>query len=107
MSHIEHNICGVDENAHFISFVINCKNLFEKHLHVTLNIPSNNKPHSYNDVVKHCEWQEAMRKEIQALQSNVDYSLFTKRNFNSFTALLVYVDDKILIGNSLSDIHFT
>jgi hypothetical protein len=36
-------------------------------------------------------------------QSSSDYSLFILRNGSDFTALLVYVDDIILAGNSLSE----
>jgi hypothetical protein len=36
-------------------------------------------------------------------QSNSDYSLFTLANGDSFTALLVYVDDIILAGNSMNE----
>jgi hypothetical protein len=36
-------------------------------------------------------------------QSNSDYSLFTLSQNNSFTALLVYVDDIILAGDSLDE----
>ena len=35
-------------------------------------------------------------------QSVADYSLFTLKKANSFTALLVYVDDSVLSGNDLS-----
>ena len=38
--------------------------------------------------------------------SEYDHSLFTKSHNGSFTALLVYVDDVILTGNSLSSIDF-
>lgn len=36
-------------------------------------------------------------------QSNADHSLFTLSNSSGFTALLVYVDDVILAGNSLEE----
>lgn len=34
-------------------------------------------------------------------QSKVDYSIFTKAQGTSFTAVLIYVDDILLIGNGL------
>nr|KYP53720.1 Retrovirus-related Pol polyprotein from transposon TNT 1-94 [Cajanus cajan] len=37
-------------------------------------------------------------------QCSTDYSLFLKRNLNSFIALLVYVDDIVLRGNDLAEI---
>ncbi|GAU20493.1 hypothetical protein TSUD_130510 [Trifolium subterraneum] len=37
-------------------------------------------------------------------QSTSDYSLFTLQNASHFTALLVYVDDIILVGNDLNEI---
>jgi hypothetical protein len=39
------------------------------------------------------------------MQSSSDYSLFTKFNDSSFTTLLVYVDDIVLAGNDISEIH--
>ena len=36
-------------------------------------------------------------------QANADHTLFLKSDSSSFTALLVYVDDIILVGNSLSE----
>jgi len=44
-------------------------------------------------------------KSINFIQSTADYSLFTKKTDNSFTILLVYVDDIILSGNSISEIQ--
>ena len=38
------------------------------------------------------------------VQSLADYSLFTKRTDNSFVALLVYVDDIIITGNSSQEV---
>lgn len=35
-----------------------------------------------------------------------DYSLFTKVHNSSFTALLIYVDDIVLVGNDLSEIQY-
>ena len=37
-------------------------------------------------------------------QSKSDYSLFTQRTIASFLALLVYVDDVLVIGDSFSEI---
>lgn len=37
-------------------------------------------------------------------QSWSDYSLFVRNRSGRFTALLVYVDDVILVGNDLKDI---
>ncbi|KAK2413561.1 putative mitochondrial protein [Trifolium repens] len=39
------------------------------------------------------------------MQSSSDFSLFTKFNESSFTALLVYVDDIVLAGNDISEIQ--
>lgn len=39
------------------------------------------------------------------VQSQADYSLFTKKNGCSYTAILVYVDDIILAGNDISYIR--
>ena len=36
-------------------------------------------------------------------QSNADHSLFTFQNGKNFTALLIYVDDVILAGNSIAE----
>ncbi|CAJ2647171.1 unnamed protein product [Trifolium pratense] len=38
-------------------------------------------------------------------QSNSDYSLFTKKMHNEFIAILVYVDDIIVAGTSLTEIN--
>jgi hypothetical protein len=39
-------------------------------------------------------------------QSKADYSLFVQSHEGNFTAILVYVDDIILAGNNLEQIHF-
>lgn len=39
------------------------------------------------------------------VQSQSDHSLFTKKTTDSFTALLVYVDDVILTGTSVTEIN--
>ncbi|KAI9166236.1 hypothetical protein LWI28_028602 [Acer negundo] len=40
-------------------------------------------------------------------QSQADYSLFTRKRGNSFTALLIYVDDILIIGNDPTSIVVT
>ncbi|XP_019447235.1 PREDICTED: uncharacterized protein LOC109350454 [Lupinus angustifolius] len=39
------------------------------------------------------------------IQSRADYSLFTKINNNSYTIILVYVDDLVVAGNDLDEIN--
>jgi len=46
-----------------------------------------------------------MIKSIRFQQSKTDYSLFTRQNNSSFTALLIYVDDILLTGNDLTEIQ--
>lgn len=41
---------------------------------------------------------------IGFIQSKTDSSLFTKKNGSFFTFILCYVDDMIIIGNSMSEI---
>jgi hypothetical protein len=52
------------------------------------------------------KWYEKLTSLLVAegyVQSASDYSLFTLTRSNTFTALLVYVDDIILAGNSLDE----
>ena len=42
----------------------------------------------------------------QYTQSNADHSLFIKKIATSFTVLLVYVDDVIIVGDSLTKFQF-
>ncbi|XP_020418045.1 uncharacterized protein LOC109948747 [Prunus persica] len=54
------------------------------------------------------QWFAKFSKAIQAAgytQSKVDYSLFTCKNGKSFTALLIYVDDILIIGNNVVAIN--
>ena len=46
-----------------------------------------------------------MIKSVGFQQSKIDYSLFTKQNNSSFTALLIYVDDILLTGNDLTKVQ--
>lgn len=38
-------------------------------------------------------------------QSKADYSLFVRKDGDSFTALLIYVDDIVITGNCTKSIH--
>jgi len=44
-------------------------------------------------------------KGIGFAKSNINHSLFTKGTTSTFIALLVYVDDIILVGNSSCEIQ--
>ena len=53
------------------------------------------------------KWNEKLTSfliEFGFVQSKNDYSLYTYNKYNSFVALLVYVDDIILTGNSTEEI---
>lgn len=47
----------------------------------------------------------SMLSKVDYTQSKVDYSLFTKNIKNTFTAILVYVDDIIMAGSYLDSIN--
>ncbi|CAL2268144.1 unnamed protein product [Prunus armeniaca] len=54
------------------------------------------------------QWFSKFTEAIQATsftQSKADYSLFTRKNDKSFTALLIYIDDIMIIGNNFSAIN--
>nr|KYP73016.1 Retrovirus-related Pol polyprotein from transposon TNT 1-94 [Cajanus cajan] len=54
------------------------------------------------------QWNQKLNSALLALgyiQSSADHSLFIKKEKSSFTALLVYVDDIVLTGNSLAEIN--
>jgi hypothetical protein len=55
------------------------------------------------------KWYEKLTSILlqhQYTQSNADHSLFIKKTATSFTALLVYVDDVIITGDSLDEFTF-
>ncbi|MCI03227.1 retrovirus-related pol polyprotein from transposon TNT 1-94, partial [Trifolium medium] len=52
-------------------------------------------------------WHEKLTtflQQHQYKQATSDHSLFIRKNESSFTVLLVYVDDVIVAGNSMTDI---
>ncbi|XP_014499499.1 uncharacterized protein LOC106760591 [Vigna radiata var. radiata] len=54
------------------------------------------------------QWFEKLSSyliSVKYSQSKSDHSLFTKRTATGFTALLVYVDDIVLTGNSMEEIN--
>lgn len=54
-----------------------------------------------------CQWFAKLSNLLFSFgytQAHTDHSLFTKATGSSFTALIIYVDDIVLIGNSLAEI---
>ncbi|PNX97245.1 hypothetical protein L195_g020471, partial [Trifolium pratense] len=94
-----------------ISHYHSCANLSVDDSKFTLSLTADEEPASYNQASKHDCW--ASRKWYEKLtgvlieqgyhQSLSDHSLFTFQNGNQFTALLIYVNDIILEGNSLDE----
>ncbi|RDX87998.1 hypothetical protein CR513_30457, partial [Mucuna pruriens] len=55
------------------------------------------------------KWYEKLSSLLILLgykQATIDYSLFTKSVDHTFTTLLIYVDDIVLVGNSLDEIVY-
>jgi hypothetical protein len=55
------------------------------------------------------QWNDKLTTTLISLgysQSQADHSLFVKASDSTFTTLLVYVDDIVLTGNSMSEINF-
>ena len=53
-------------------------------------------------------WNQKLTSELLLLgytQSSADHSLFVKKSASDITALLVYVDDMVLTGNSIAEIN--
>ncbi|GKA50419.1 ribonuclease H-like domain-containing protein [Tanacetum coccineum] len=57
------------------------------------------------DEIVYMELPEGYYSSDDKRQSNSDYSLFTKSEKGNFLALLVYVDDIIVIGNNVDEIE--
>jgi len=54
------------------------------------------------------QWNQKLTSVLSShgfVQSRADYSLFVKKHESDFTAILIYVDDLLITGNSLSDIQ--
>lgn len=61
--------------AYPISYVLLYDSLSNKHLKYTLAITSNNEPKNYVEASRKQEWEDAMNKEIKALQDNKTWYL--------------------------------
>ncbi|XP_019436613.1 PREDICTED: uncharacterized protein LOC109342946 [Lupinus angustifolius] len=56
------------------------------------------------------QWHEKLTKVLLSYgfnKSHYDHSLLTKTKHSNFTAILIYVDDLVLIGNDFSEIQLT
>jgi len=58
-----------------ISYVLSYNSLSDRHLHFTMTISSHIEPKNYEEACKFPEWITAMKKELEALQTNKTWYL--------------------------------
>lgn len=54
------------------------------------------------------QWNNTLTRtlvHLRFIESKADYSLFIKNHNSNFTVILVYLDDLLLVGNSLAEFN--